>query len=223
MKIKKFCGGIISPLDPKIKLFLLKIKLYFLNKLNFIIMKKVTAISTNSERGIISGNVYSVERETPFKYYLQGRSGVFDKSNFIDEGFIAPKTAGTNQMFVKCNTKSPYKNITVGKEYKLVKNEKEGNTEFLVIINDSGNEAKYNKKFFTSLYSRASNNSEATPQKPKEPVIPKGYAMCVEEGLGLTKGKMYKVVSKNTNSVTIIDETTKKEGKFLSKRFKFAS
>lgn len=216
MKMKIFCGETISLRKQQIKLF-------FLNKLKIIgIMKKVTAISTNSERGIISGNVYVVERETPFKYYLEGRTGVFDKNNFINEGFAVKDSSNSNKsMFVKCNVKSPYKNITVGKEYKFLKEEKEGNTDFLIIINDSGNEAKYNKKFFTSIFSK--NDSEKTPEKPKEPVIPAGHAKCIESGLGLTEGTIYKVISKHTNSVTIRDEKTGKEGKFLSKRFKFPS
>ena len=186
--------------------------------------KQVTAIKSNPERGIIAGSMYRVVDETTSFYFLDG-VGKVAKSNFISEGIIeppVPKTVqGKSSQFAKCNVRNAYKNLTVGKEYEVTKVEKDGATEYFYIINDAGASSRYNKKFFTSLQTRgAANTAAAVEEKPKAPVVPKGYALCNNGGvLGIETGKQYQVVKDNVNTIEIKLEATGKTGLFLKSRF----
>lgn len=181
------------------------------------VQKTVTAIKSNAERGIIAGSIYHVERESEFFYYLKN-IGQVKKENFIIEGIIAPPVTCNSALVAKCNVKNAYKNITVGKEYVISRTEKDGCTTYFHIINDAGASARYNSKFFTKPQSKNKSGGTTTiVEKPAEPVIKKGYALCNDPSLGLEKGMQYQVVKETTNTLEILFNG--KNGIFLKSRF----
>lgn len=200
---------------------------YLLKLLKFIKMstkRMVTAVKEIKERGIKANKQYKVIDETPSYYWLDG-IGKVAKTNFVEEGIVKETPAAKSSkptLVVKCNARTGYKNITVGKEYVVEDTEKDGKTTYYHIINDAKASARYNSKFFSSPVTRTMPACASKVEKPavaKEPEIKPGFCLCVEATLGLKAGSQYKVIKQSSNMVTIEDGG--QQANFLKSRFRF--
>ena len=158
---------------------------------------------------LLKNKEYTSTYESDSFYYIEGigpvKKELFEKQQKIEE----------MDLFVKCNQRNSYNNITMGSEYQLIKTEGNDGNKYYTIINNSGVQARYNAKYFTEPVTKT-----AKPKEDDVPKIPNGFCKCIEPHLGLKKDTLYRVISITTNNV-IIDVEGRK-CMFLRKRFEFA-